>query len=202
MDLITNKKEKILQQFKLDSFRKIQINLFDNQDIFVKLIKSLRWQGTTIPQYCKGTYDNYMVNFCIADMDVKLKISTLSSKIIHECIHIIYNSLSDQRIIWLDEGLAMNLSGEMNDLLDKEALINLIETRIKPMKFPKDLNDLIHGSKFVNDDYNGYPLSYLSVRYLLETKTDEELLQMIKFSEKAKELGPEILSKAINYYQQ
>ena len=70
------------------------------------------------------------------------------------------------------------------------------------MKFPKDLNDLIHGSKFVNDDYNGYPLSYLSVRYLLETKTDEELLQMIKFSEKAKELGPEILSKAINYYQQ
>ena len=202
LDLITNKKEKILQQFKLDSFRKIQINLFDNQDIFVKFIKSLRWQGTTIPQYCKGTYDNYMVNFCIADMDVKLKISTLSSKIIHECIHIIYNSLSDQRIIWLDEGLAMNLSGEMNDLLDKEALINLIETRIKPMKFPKDLNDLIHGSKFVNDDYNGYPLSYLSVRYLLETKTDEELLQMIKFSEKAKELGPEILSKAINYYQQ
>lgn len=201
LDLITTKKEIILQKFKLNSFRKIQINLFDNQDIFVKFIKSLRWKDTTIPQYCKGTYDNYMVNYCITDMDVKLKISTLSNNIIHECIHIIYNSLSNQRVVWLDEGLAMNLSGEMNDLLDKKKLVNFIETKIKTMKLPINLNSLIHGNNFVNDDYDGYLLSYLSVRYLLETKSEEEILQMIKLSEKAIELGPEILSRAINYYQ-
>lgn len=109
---ITEQKQKILDFFGLDRFRKIEINLFDNQETFLKFIKILRWHGTQIPSYCKGTFDNFMVNYSLNSIDVSLNPNQYKSGVLHECIHIIYNSMADKRITWLDEGPAMNLSGE------------------------------------------------------------------------------------------
>lgn len=197
---ITEQKQKILDFFGLDKFRKIEINLFDNQEMFLKFIKSLRWQGARIPSYCKGTFDNFMVNYSLSTIDVSLNPNRYKSGVLHECIHIIYNSITDKRITWLDEGLAMNLSGEKNGLLDDESLKSFITQKILPMNLPSDMNQLTHGAMFVNEEYNGYDLSYLAVRYLLETKSKNEIHEIIKNSDKALELGKDVLPCAMSYY--
>lgn len=197
---ITEQKEKILDFFGLDRFRKIEINLFDNQEAFLKFIKSLRWQGAKIPGYCKGTFDNFMVNYSLNPIDVSLNPNRYKRGVLHECIHIIYNSITDKRITWLDEGLAMNLSGEKNNLLDEESLKDYIIQKLLPMNLPSNMNQLTHGRMFVNGEYNGYDLSYISVRYLLETKSKDEIHEMIKDSYKALEIGIDVLPSAINYF--
>ena len=197
---ITEQKQKILDFFGLDKFRKIEINLFDNQEMFLKFIKSLRWQGARIPSYCKGTFDNFMVNYSLSPIDVSLNPNRYKSGVLHECIHIIYNSITDKRITWLDEGLAMNLSGEKNGLLDDESLKSFITQKILPMNLPSDMNQLDHGAMFVNEEYNGYDLSYLAVRYLLEPKSKNEIHEIIRNSDKALELGKDVLPCAISYY--
>ena len=198
---ITEQKGKILDFFGLDRFRKIEINLFDNQETFINFIKKLRWQGAKIPSYCKGTFDNFMVNDSLSPMDASLNPNRYKSGVLHECIHIIYNSMTDKRITWLDEGLAMNLSGERNNLRDEESFKNYMMQKIASMNPPSNINQLSHGEMFVNEEYNGYELSYLAVRYLLETKTKDEIHEMIKNSHKAIEIGNEILPSAITYFK-
>lgn len=197
---ITEQKQKILDFFGLDKFRKIEINLFDNQETFLKFIKSLRWQGARIPSYCKGTFDNFMVNYSLNPIDVSLNPNRYKSGVLHECIHIIYNSITDKRITWLDEGLTMNLSGEKNDLLDDKSLKAYITQKILPMNLPSNMNQLTHGEMLVNEEYNGYDLSYLAVRYLLETKSKNEIHEIIRNSDKALELGKDVLPCAMSYY--
>ena len=198
---ITEQKGKILDFFGLDRFRKIEINLFDNQETFINFIKKLRWQGAKIPSYCKGTFDNFMVNDSLSPMDASLNPNRYKSGVLHECIHIIYNSMTDKRITWLDEGLAMNLSGERNNLRDEESFKNYMMQKIASMNPPSNINQLSHGEMFVNEEYNGYELSYLAVRYLLETKTKDEIHEMIKNSHKAIEIGNEILPSALTYFK-
>lgn len=193
-------KRKILEFFGIDKFRKIEINLFDNQEAFLKFIKSLRWQGAKIPSYCKGTFDSFMVNESLNPIDVSLNPNQYKSAVLHECIHIIYNSITDKRITWLDEGLAMNLSGEKNNLLDEESLKGYITQKLLPMNLPSNMNQLTHGEMLVNEEYNGYDLSYISVRYLLETKSKDEIHEIVSNGNKALEIGEDILPRALNYY--
>lgn len=199
---ITEQKQKILDFFGLDKFRKIEINLFDNQEMFLKFIKSLRWQGARIPSYCKGTFDNFMVNYSLSPIDVSLNPNRYKSGVLHECIHIIYNSITDKRITWLDEGLAMNLSGEKDDLLDDTLFRNFFEEKIISKNPPENINTLVHGTQFMNNSYDGYSLSYVTVRYLLETKPKQEIAEITKNSEKALELGMVILPEAVDYYKE
>ena len=120
---------------------------------------------------------------------------------LHEFIHIIYNDvIADERIIWLDEGLAMNLSGEYSIYDDEEKFKTFFQTSILSIKKFPSMNELTHGKEFVNEDYNGYDLSYLVVRYMLETMKHDDVLSTIKKSENVKLLGQNVLDNAIQYY--
>ena len=201
LSYITEHKEKILEFLGLDYFRKVEVNLFDNQETFIDFIKKLRWKGAKIPKYCTGTYDNNMVNLFLPTKQVKNP-KRLGSIILHEFIHIIYNLYTDRRVVWFDEGLAMNLSSERNNLLEKENLKRFIADQLLSKNLPSNINSITHGELFVNEEYNGYDLSYLAVRYLLEIKTKEEIQEMIKNSEKVLEIGENVLASAIDYYQE
>ena len=141
-----------------------------------------------------------MVNFSLDSKDVFLNPKKYECSILHECVHIMYNSIAKQRVVWFDEGLAMNLSGEGNPLLEVEHLKNFMTHKIFAMNLPDDMNTLIHGEKFVNKEYNGYDLSYLAVRYLLETREKEEIRELIRNSDKVLELGQEVLPCAMEYF--
>ena len=197
---ITEQKQKILDFFGLDHFRKVEVNLFDNQETFLNFIKKLRWSGAKIPEYCRGTYDNNMVNLSITTPIENPK--KLMNAILHEFIHIIYNLQTDRRIVWLDEGLAMNLSGEKDDLLDDTLFRNFFEEKKISKNLPENINTLVHGTQFMNNPYDGYSLSYVAVRYLLETKPKPKIEEITKNSEKALELGMVILPEAVDYYKE
>lgn len=203
LEISLYKTKEIYDFFKIDSFRCVTANLFDDLNEFKSFISNIR--GISIddlPKYVQGTFDKGMINAYINPNVKKDNIfyKRISHMIFHELSHIIYleyilkNDVS-KRIIWLDEGLAQNLSGEftdddLNDFLNK----------FKSFKNIPNLNELKHGEKFVNDDYNGYVISYLVVKYLTQTRGYDDLLTILKSNELSKELGNEITNEMKEYY--
>lgn len=192
----------IFEFFDIKSFRKVQVNLFDNKEEFRKFIATIRGiEENKIPEYCTGTYDKGMIN-CFIDLkllknDIYYKKRTYT--LAHEFIHIIYlefilNNDFYKRVTWLDEGVAQYLSGEMKDL-DFDKFYNDIIDNLKEVP---NLNNLNHGKSFVNDKYNGYALAYITVKYLSETT---DLLEVLKSYDKSLEVGESALKEALEYYK-
>ena len=194
-----NNLKNIFDFFSLNDFRRVIVNLFDNIDIFKNYISEIRKVDiATLPWYIKGTYDNGMINHYVDISKVKL------SLILHELVHIIYkeivlNNEYQKRVVWLDEGLAQNLSGENKVLENDEKFISFIDKILSIENLPA-LNELSHGKNFSNNLYNGYDLSYLAVRYLIETKNHDEVLNIIRSNEKSLQIGNTILEDAIKFY--
>ena len=203
LEISLYKTKEIYDFFKIDNFRCVTANLFDDSDEFKSFVADIRGVSINyLPKYVQGTFDKGMINAYI-NPNVK-KDSTFykrkSHMIFHELAHIIYleyilkNDVS-KRIIWLDEGLAQNLSGEFNGD-DFDDFLN----KFKSFKNIPNLNELRHGKKFVNDDYNGYVISYLVVKYLIQTRGYDELLAILENKELSKELGDEIVNEMKEYY--
>ena len=108
---------------------------------------------------------------------------------------IILNKNYKDRVIWLDEGLAMNLSGEFQNVLLDDILDKVLSFEEMP-----NMNEISHGLTFVNDKYDGYIASFISVNYLLETLNNNELLNIIKNKDMIYEIGEDVLNNAIRYY--
>lgn len=193
----------ILSFFGLSDYRQIRVDLYDDYSLFRDFVKSIRSPKYPTPDYIKGCTDSGIIHSYIDTKMLKEDSKYLISKILHECCHIIYNEvLAEKRVLWLDEGLAMNLSHSERDLEEENGFIKLLNERIFPMKEYPNLNTLEHESNFSNDYYNGYELSYVVVRYLLEIKSVEEIRKIIKDYEYSTTIGQTILSEAIAYYKE
>lgn len=211
---ITNELELILQSsldfykklFNVDSFRKIQINYFDDIQNFREYINNLRG-AKSLPTYAIGTFDKGMINAFIDSNIIMgspqfIKKQYMAS---HELFHIMYNELilkkeHKERIVWFDEGMAQLFSGENNVILDdnnfKEWFNKVIS---KTTKIP-NLNELKHGNAFETEDYSGYNLSFIAVKYLYETLAEEEFKLLMHDIDKVKGYGQDLINDAINYY--
>ena len=64
------------------------------------------------------------------------------------------------------------------------------------------LQGLKHGSAFVNENYNMYDLSFLAVRYLFDTKSEEEIYHIVMNPEESNELGKTIMTRMFTYYDE
>ncbi len=197
LPILSKKKKDALAFFGLSQFRKTEINLFDNQEQFRSFIQQLRWKESKIPDYCQGTYDDMMVN-CFIDPDKILESYQFgSARIFHEYLHILYSFITDQRVVWFDEGLALNLSGEMNFLQEEEAFKNWLMKEISWKEIPNNMNHFTHENSSFS---NGYAYSYLAVRYLLETQPKEAMQEMVKNSQEVIKFGKTVLPAALDYY--
>ena len=194
-------KQRILNFFGLTNYRKVEVNLYDNQDDFIGFLKNIRSPEWPVPDYCQGTFDDYMINHSIDLKTLNDRYSKYLKSTLHEFIHIIYNdAVAKERVIWLDEGLAINLSGDYSVYDDDEKFRTFFQTSILSIENLPSINELAHGKEFVNEDYNGYDLSYLAVRYMLETMPHDDILSTIKENEAARLLGQNVLENAIQYY--
>lgn len=120
---------------------------------------------------------------------------------VHELIHIICEEkIYKERLIWLDEGLALNLSGEYDYLKQEEKFIYFLQDAIFKIKEFPNINYL-NWENFCSDEYNGFDLSYLCVRYLLETKNKNEIQKIIKDYNTAYQIGNSVLTEALEYYE-
>lgn len=187
--------------FKRKLERPIVVNYFDNIENFRNFIYDIRGEKESLPEYARGTYDNGMVNACInAERQLKRKYTAS-----HELFHILYMEYIleydfSKRIIWYDEGMAQFMSGEKK-CLDSQDDFNNFYLKVKnTTKIIPDINAIKHGESFCNDQYNGYDLSYIAVRYLYETLSESEFRDLMGNFSNIKEIGKDIIFKSFEYY--
>lgn len=206
-DILNDKIEQYKKIFKIKQLNPIQINYFDNLEEFRNFIYKIRGEKESLPEYATGTYDNGMINaFITPNIDInsndyKIKLYLAN----HELFHILYMQYIlkndyQKRIVWYDEGMAQFLSGEMDELLDIEKFKKFyLKVKNNTLVIP-NLNEIEHGTSFCNNNYNGYDLSYLCIRYLREIMTNEEFQDLMSNFSKIKEYGINIIENMFAYY--
>ena len=75
--------------------------------------------------------------------------------------------------------------------------LNKIKSSTK--KIP-NLNDLIHGSSFETEDFSGYNLSLLAVKYLYDKLGIDRFKKIISSNNTIIELGNNIIEEAFHFY--
>lgn len=195
--------------FEINSFRKIQINFFDDLEGFRNFIYDLRGENESLPKYAKGTFDNGMINSYISpNLDINsrqyYKTLFLAS---HELFHIMYKELiwekeNKERIVWFDEGMAQLFSGENDYILNEDNFYNWFNNVLNKTHEIPNLNELRHGSSFDNEKYNGYNLSLLSVKYLYELLGQDEFKRLMHDNKMIIKYGKTIAKEAIDYYKE
>lgn len=203
ISLLNQKIEEYKLFFSISSDEPIVVNYFDNVEEFREFIYSLRGERDSLPEYATGTYDNEMVNACVNPKFQLKRLYTAS----HELFHILYmkyilhNDYS-KRIVWYDEGMAQFMSGE-KDSLNDSGVFNDFYLRVREQtKVIPQMNNLKHGNSFINDNYNGYDLSYLSIRYLSEILSIEQFKNLMSDFSTINEFGDNIIQKMFNYYDE
>lgn len=198
LDIKIKEYEKI---FDISIKDKIIINYFDNLEEFREFIYEIRGNRDSLPEYAKGTYDKNMIN---AYIDINLLDKRIYNAS-HELFHILYlkyilNGDLRSRIVWYDEGMAQFMSGEKDYSKDKNQFIKYYKNAKIRNKVIPNLNQLWHGNSFYNENYDGYQLSYLSIRYLYETLSKKEFYSLLFDIDKAREIGCDVAEKAIKYF--
>lgn len=216
LNYITNDMEKILNEalkkyyslFNIDSFRKIQINYFDDLKKFRNYIYELRGEKKSLPEYAKGTFDKGMINAYIQPNIIEG--TPLYNKrkynASHELFHIMYQELiwdknNVSRIIWFDEGMAQFFSGENTKEMttDFDKWFNKVKFKTKVIP---NLNELNHGSGFETEDYSGYNLSLLAVKYLYDNLGIDEFKILISDNDRIIEFGKHVIEDAFKFYNE
>lgn len=206
MDILVEEKRRLQLLFGIKEFKTIEINLFCSHDAYLDFTR----QFYEPAPYSYGNFTNGMINYSY-NID---QIQSLKYSIRHELVHLFYESIwkdNYDRVLWLDEGLAQNFSDEKSRLKRdynrfKSWYIDHIIRRdkeIPPLEYMRE-----HGNtygKFEDEEtnkYSGYDLSYIMVRYLLETLSHEEFLAIIKEINKIKAIESDILPKTIEHFNQ
>ena len=186
--------------FDLSTNERIVVNYFDTVEEFREFIYEIRGERDSLPEYARGTYDNGMVNACVTPKFQLKRLYTVS----HELFHILYmkyilNNDYSKRIVWYDEGMAQFMSGE-KDLLTDDAFKDFYLNVREKTKVVPQMNSLEHGNSFVNENYNGYDLSYLSIKYLSEVLSAEQFKDLMSDFAKINQLSDNIIQKMFSYY--
>lgn len=122
----------------------------------------------------------------------------------HELFHIMNKELvwernNQERIVWFDEGMAQFFSGENNKEMTSGFTDWLSKVKSNTKIIPK-LNELSHGSSFETEDYSGYNLSLLAIKYLYDKLGFDEFKKIISNNNIITEFGNRIIEEAFNYY--
>jgi hypothetical protein len=192
--------------FDISLNKKIVINFFDNPEKFMEFMDGLWGQKFSMPyaQYKGGGFfpDGKIV-ICLNPKS-QMRNAHMAS---HELFHLLYKGCTykndrSKRIVWYDEAMAQFMSGEKDHLKDGNKFLSFYSQVKKNTKIVPKLTGLHHGKEFINENYNGYDLSYLSIRYLHETLSPEEFKALYSDFDKIKTLGVDIVEKMFKYYDE
>lgn len=199
LELLKNKTKEYEKLFNIE-IKEIRINYFDDIEKFRNFIYEIR-KEKSLPEYATGTYDKGMINAYIEKEKQSKRVFTAS----HELFHILYmkhilNDDYSKRIVWYDEGMAQFMSGEKDRLKDENKFKEFYQKVKENTKIIPNLNKLEHGKSFYNDNYNGYDLSYLSIKYLSEILDKKEFINLMSDFNQIKEIGKNIVDNMFDYY--
>ena len=107
-----------------------------------------------------------------------------------------------ERIVWLDESLVGNFDGTTEKLVKNGKFLEIIMNLKNNQRLP-NMNDLeFSKGNIKTEDYNGYDLFKVVGRYLIETKTQGELLKYINDKSKVINDGNTILEVSLIYFSE
>lgn len=201
LELLNNKMNEYVQLFNIEKIDPITVNYFDDLEEFRKFIYQLRGENNSLPAYARGTYDNGMINVCI---DPKKQMNSIYTAP-HELFHILYMKYIlkenyNNRIVWYDEGMAQYFSGEKKKLEQEQLFIDFYIKVKENTKIIPNMNEITHGKSFCNDSYNGYDLSYLSIKYLSEIMSLEGFKKLMSDFNQIKMLGDSVVDDMFDYF--
>lgn len=207
MELILNQSLELYKNiFNIEDFRKVAIYYYDDMEEFRNHIYELRGEKESLPEYAKGTFDQGMIHGFIEPNIIEGTPLFTRKKYnaSHELFHIMYKELilnknGYERITWFDEGMAQFFSGEYTNEMTNgfSDWYNKVKNNTKIIP---NLNEINHSNGFKTNEYNGYYLSLLAIKYLYDTVGIDGIKELINDNNQIKEIGTHILNDAFNYY--
>lgn len=195
-DYLENDLKRLKSFFEIKDNDRIMIDLHNDKDLFRDVTPY------EIKDFSGFSNNNGVLAYVNINGDMKK--TTLKTKIGHELVHHIYSEYVADKVVgrssWIEEGLAMNLSGDHDYLKDRDEFINFLNNRVLTCTEYPSMNSLKHGKNFVTENYNGYALSYLCVRYMMENYNHNNFLNIIKNGTKSMMEGETVLNNAVSYY--
>lgn len=197
-------KRTLLSFFGFKDYPKVQINLFNNHEDYLKFTRQFYEPAS----YSIGNFTNGMISY-FYNATMLRKITKCLS---HELVHLFYESIwrgNYDRVIWLDEGLAINLSGEQSYIEKDEASFKswyLEKIAGHDKTIPKIEYLKHHGNKFgefidgEQHSYNGYDIAYILVKYCIRHISD--FPQILRDGQQISALEVHVLDDALNYYNE
>ena len=199
----TEKMKEYLQFFKESTYgKKIKGSFFTNGDDFFARIKELAPEATPSP-WAKGCFYGGETQILLDEDNLYERFHTLA----HETFHLlfkrfVYERNNMERIIWLDESLAGNFDGLTEKKIEKGEFVDIINRVSHTKKLPK-MSDLDFKKNNVKTaDYNGYDLFKIVGRYLIETKSKDELLEYVNDKDRVIKDGNNILNESLEYFKE
>ncbi len=199
----TDKIEYFLHFFNLKSYgTKIRASFFLSSEDFFNRIKNLAPEANP-PSWAKGCFYGGETQILLNSQNIYDRFCTLA----HETFHLlfqkfVYKKNNMDRIVWLDESLAGNFDGTTEKLIENGEFLEIILKLKNNQKLPK-MNELeFSKGNIKTKDYNGYELFKVVGRYLIETKSPDELLKYINDKSKIGNDGNIILEVSIKYFSE
>lgn len=199
----TNKLKEFLEFFKEESYgKKIKGSFFTVRQDFFNRIKEIA-PGANPPSWAQGCFYGGEIQILLNPNNIYARFCTLA----HESFHLLMNKFvyeknNMNRIVWLDESLAGNFDGTTERLIENGKFQEMISKLKENTKLPK-MNELqFSKGNITTKNYDGYDLFKVVGRYLIETKSKDELLEYINDEKKIKNDGDKILDTSIKYFSQ
>lgn len=195
----TLKIKEYLHFFKEETYgEKIKCSIFLNREDFIKRIKE-KANYIVAPswtKWSKGSYCGEEVQILLEQTEnIYERIPTLAHETFHFCFtKFIYERNNWDRITWLDESLAGNFDGTTEKRIQRNQFLEMITKLLSKKTLPK-MSELL-------ENYNDEFLNLFKVvgRYLIETKTNEELYNYIHNIEQVLKDGETILEESLLYF--
>ena len=199
----TDKLKDFLHFFKVESYgEKIKGSFFRSSEDFFNRILKLALEANP-PSWAKGCFYGGEIQMLLNPQNIYERFCTLA----HESFHLlfqkfIYEKNNMDRIVWIDESLAGNFDGTTDKLIENGKFLEIILNLKNNQKLPK-MNDLeFYKGNIKTEDYNGYDLFKVVGRYLIETKSKDELLKYVNAKNKIVNDGNTILEESIKYFSE
>lgn len=205
-DLLTDRLAEILSFFKVKNISPINLYLFQNAGDYLKLYGTVSQN-----QPLMGSYQ-YDSAYIYADLTEVSSRKFLFS-IMHELVHIVYQNYIQEkgiskRVIWVSEGLAQNLSGEKESLIESSNLHTFLQEKV--FASGKIIPDISYFARYGNtfgtftdhctNKYNGYDWAYLMIKYLMENLNYNEFQNFIRNYTLIKQNETKVLANTANHF--
>lgn len=209
-DMMANKAVYISELFQVEGPFAMDVYLFSDERKYNDFLKSKEHTFKVEP-YKKAAYNENTIVILYDESKIPNKLFHYSNVFAHMYFHMLnqlafkHSGNDSYGTLWYEEGLAQLVSGERNKLEDEELYKKVLLRKVfdEQWKIPMIDELFEHGhDKFDNDDFNGYTISYMLVRYLRDHFTDLDYYRRVSlgFSKKIVEMNNDIISRAYNYY--